>query len=253
MNQPAKTPWVAQHHRRDPRASVRLFCFPYAGGSASVFASWKSLLPPEVELCPVQYPGRNDRISEPHMTDVCEMADVAAKAIGPYLDMSFALFGHSLGALVAYEVAQALRRTGGARPKHLIVSAHRAPHIPLRREPTWQLDGASFKSRLQELNGTPKEVFDHEELLALVLPLLRADFRLAETYTHPGNREPLDCPITLFGGRDDADVNEAELSAWRETTRGPFEMKMMEGDHFFINSQKRELLQDVSRLLLGCR
>lgn len=253
MNHPAKTPWLAQHYRRDPRASIRLFCFPYAGGSASVFATWKSLLPPEVEVCPVQYPGRNDRIAEPYMTDLCEMAHVAANAIGPYLDMPFALFGHSLGAIVAYEVAQALRRTGVARPKHLIVSAHRAPHIPLRREPTWQLDGPSFKSRLRELNGTPNEVFEEEELLALVLPSLRADFRLAETYTHPGHHEPLDCPIFLFGGRADTDVNEAELRAWRETTRGPFEIKTMEGDHFFINSQKRELLQDVSRILLGRR
>lgn len=253
MNTPPQTAWVARFHKRNPYASIRLFCFPYAGGSATAFARWASLLPQGIEVCPVQYPGRENRMAEPPLTDVGEMARLAAAALAPYFDMPFAFFGHSLGALVAYEMARELQRAGGARPRHLIASAHRAPQVPSRREPTWQLGDADFKRRLQELNGTPKEVFEHEELLELVLPLLRADFQLAETYTHQPGRAPLDCPVTVFGGTSDSDITEDDLNAWAEVTRGGFRLKMFEGDHFFIHTRADGLLREVSQILLGGR
>lgn len=253
METSAKNIWVAPYHKRNPRASVRLFCFPYAGGGASVFAGWMSRLPQDIEVCPVQLPGRENRLSEPPLTSAGEAARLAVEALAPYFDMPFAFFGHSLGALVAYESAQVLRRAGGAQPRHLIVSAHRAPHLPLRIEPMWPLPEADFRRRLVELNGTPKEVFQHEELLKLILPLLRADFRLAETYTRSADDEPLDCSIAVFGGRQDTDVPEEDLEAWSEMTRGSCEVKMLDGDHFFIHSQAAELMRDVSRILAGPR
>ena len=241
--------WIAPYHKRNPQASIRLFCFPYAGGGASVFARWIKDLPPDIEVCPVQLPGRENRISEPCLIDVKDVAAHAAEALAPYLEMQFAFFGHSLGALVAYELAQTLRRTLNVQPRHLIVSAHRAPQAPFPLAPTWQLPDADLKQRLLELNGTPKEVLQHPELLELVLPLIRADFRLDETYTHASDHTPLDCPITVFGGRNDVEISAADLEAWREATRAGFELKMLDGDHFLIQSNATALIQEVGRIL----
>jgi medium-chain acyl-[acyl-carrier-protein] hydrolase len=192
-------------------------------------------------------------MSEPYLTRVGDAADLAAEALAPYFDMKFAFFGHSLGALIAYELAQRLRHKGGAQPRHLIVSAHRAPQLPFPLDPTWNLPGDDLKRRLEKLAGTPKEVLQHEELLQLMMPLIRADFRLDETYTHPVDYEPLDCPITAFGGRQDSETSEADLRAWGEVTRGSFELRMMDGDHFFIHSQADALVREVARLLQNPR
>lgn len=241
--------WIAPYHKRNPQAAIRLFCFPYAGGGASVFARWMKDLPPDIEVCPVQLPGRENRISEPCLTGVKDVAARAAEALAPYFDMRFAFFGHSLGALIAYELAQTLRRTRGAQPQHLIVSAHRAPQSPFPLAPTWQLPDADLKRRLVELNGTPKEVLRHPELLELVLPLIRADFRLDETYTHPSDYEPLDCPITVFGGLHDTETSGADLQSWRAVTHARFELRMLDGDHFFIHSHAAALIHEVGRIL----
>lgn len=247
----AASNWIAPYHRPNPAATVRLFCFPYAGGGASVFARWMTSLPSEIEVCPIQPPGRENRIREPFLTSVREMAEVAAESLDPYFERPFAFFGHSLGALVAYELAQKLRATRGLQPQHLIVSAHRAPRFPFPHEQTWHLPEPEFIKRLEELNGTPKEVLQYEELLALMLPMLRADFRLDETYTQSANDEPLDCPITVFGGSRDTETEEASLRAWNEVTRGEFRLKMFDADHFFIHSHAPMLMQEVSRVLTG--
>ena len=241
--------WIAPYYKRNPQASIRLFCFPYAGGGASVFARWMRDLPPDIEVCPVQLPGRENRISETCLSSVEEVAAQAAEALAPCFDMQFAFFGHSLGALIVYELAQTLRRVRNIQPQKLIVSAHRAPQVPFPRAPTWRLPDADLKQRLLELNGTPKEVLLHPELLELILPMIRADFRLDETYTHPGNYEPLDCPITAFGGLQDPETSAADLQSWREMTRGQFEFKSLDGDHFFIHSQAAALMNEVGRII----
>jgi medium-chain acyl-[acyl-carrier-protein] hydrolase len=242
--------WVAPYHKRNPGARVRLFCFPYAGGGASMFVRWGRQLAPDIEVCPVQLPGRENRMSETCPKRISDVAALAVDALGPYFDMRFALFGHSLGALIAYEVAQRLWAKG-AQPQRLIVSAHRAPQIPLPQDPTWHLPDADFKRRLEELNGTPREVFQDEELLQLVLPLIRADFQLDETYTHRTDYEPLDCPITVFGGVKDAEIPESHLQAWREVTRSGFELRRFDGDHFFINTHTAALIDAVAQALRG--
>lgn len=241
--------WVVPYYRPNPRASVRLFCFPYAGGGGSVFVRTLAGLPPFIDLCPVQLPGRENRVSEPFLTSVAEVAEQAAEGLASHMEMPFALFGHSLGAIVAYELAQRLRRAGGPQPRHLLVSAHRAPQIDLPHERTWDLPDEEFKERLQELNGTPKEVLENEELQQLMFPLVRADFRLDETYEHPGGHEPLDCPVTVFGGRDDSETPERELAAWSEVTRGGFRLLMLEGDHFFIHSHSSVLTGAIAQTM----
>jgi medium-chain acyl-[acyl-carrier-protein] hydrolase len=153
--------WSAPYYRPEPRASFRLFCFPYAGGGASVFARWRTRFAPETDIFPVQLPGRENRISEPVPLAVRELAAQATEALKPMFDQKFALFGHSLGALVAYEIARNLQRAGQRMPERLIASGHRAPTVLCPHKPTWDLPDSEFRRRVSELNGTPKEVFDH--------------------------------------------------------------------------------------------
>jgi surfactin synthase thioesterase subunit len=204
---------------------------------------------PDIEVCPVQPPGRENRLSEACLTSVAEVARAAAEALEPYFDKDFAVFGHSLGALLGYELLQALRQTGGPSARHLIVSAHRAPHVPLSHPPTWQLPDVAFKRRVQELNGTPTEVLENLELQALMLPLIRADFRLDETYSPAPDHLALDCPITAIGGTRDKDVPEPHLREWRAWTNAGFNMRMIEGDHFFIHTESNALAAFIADAL----
>jgi medium-chain acyl-[acyl-carrier-protein] hydrolase len=232
-----QTKWVAPYHRRSSGALLRLFCFPYAGGGGSVFLRALAGLTPSIEVCPVQLPGRENRLSEPLLTSVPEVARSAASGLQEYFDMPFAFFGHSLGAIIAYELAQVLRGSAGPQPRRLVVSAHRAPHLPSPHQPTWDLPDPEFKKRVVELNGTPKEVLENEELQALVLPIIRADFRLDETYLHDPDQGRLHCPITAIGGLLDYEVPGADLRAWSAVTVGQFELKMIDGDHFFLHTR----------------
>jgi surfactin synthase thioesterase subunit len=197
----------------------------------------------------VQLPGRENRISEPVPLAVRELAAQATEALKPMFDQKFALFGHSLGALVAYEIARNLQRAGQRMPERLIASGHRAPTVLCPHKPTWDLPDSEFRKRVSELNGTPKEVFDHPELLQLVIPLLRADFRLDECYTCDPRHTPLTCPITAFGGCNDSDVSEADLKSWSEMTSCGFEYAMNDGDHFFIHSEFDWLVRSVRQAL----
>jgi medium-chain acyl-[acyl-carrier-protein] hydrolase len=247
--------WVVPYHRRNPSAAIRLFCFPYAGGGASAFVRCMAQMAHGVEICPVQPPGRENRLSEECLTSVGEVAKAAAEALEPYFDKDFAVFGHSLGAILGFEMLQRLRQTGGPAARHLIVSAHRAPHIPLPHAPTWDLPDLQLRQRLEDLNGTPKGVLDHPELQALMLPLIRADFRLDETYALAPGCRALDCPITVIGGSQDKDVPELHLQEWRRWTNAGFDLKMIEDDHFFIHSQSTKLTAVIADALRsgGCR
>lgn len=218
-----------------------------------MYSRWMKAFPPEIEVCPVQLPGRENRITEPRLTSVHNVAELAAEALSPYFDLQFAFFGHSLGALIAYELTQTLKRTRALQPQHLIVAAHRAPQASFPIAPTWNLPDEELKERLETLNGTPKEVLEHEELLELMLPLIRADFRLDETYAHPVDYTPVDCPITAFGGKQDAETSESSLRDWNEVTHGSFELRMLDGDHFFIHSQSAALIDEVGRILSSLR
>jgi medium-chain acyl-[acyl-carrier-protein] hydrolase len=225
---------------------MRMFCLPYAGGGASVYRGWGASLPNDLEVCPVQLPGRESRLREPAFTDLKVMVPAVADALNAYLDLPFVLFGHSMGAAIAFELTRELRRRGRPQPLHLFVSGRRAPQLPAREEPIHALPDAEFMVKLRELNGTPEEVLQHEELMKLLLPILRADFGVNEKHELT-EEEPLQAGISAFGGIGDKDVTREDVEAWKQHTRGRFRARMFPGDHFFIHDNKDLILEAVAR------
>jgi surfactin synthase thioesterase subunit len=232
-----------------PNARVRLFCLPHAGGGASVFRSWNELLPPSIEACPVQLPGRENRIGDTPYRQLRPLVEALATALEPYLELRCALFGHSMGATIAFELAHRLKRRG-REPVALIVSARRAPHLPAGEPPIHQLPDAEFREALRDLAGTPDSVLENGELMELLLPLLRADFEINDSY-EPSANAPLTCPIVVFGGEDDAAVSRSQLEAWRELTSGPFRLSMLPGGHFIVMDSRDTLLTAIAEELTG--
>jgi medium-chain acyl-[acyl-carrier-protein] hydrolase len=230
------------------RTHLRLFCFPYAGGSALVFHEWGRGLPDWVEVCPVHLPGRGARVLESSYTELPPLAEAAAAALLPHLDRPYALFGHSMGALIAFEVARQLRRAGAPRPAHLFVSACRAPQLNHGRSFTFDLPHDGLILALRRLNGTPQAVLESDEIMEFFAPLIRADLQLTQTYVCPPE-PPLDCPISAFGGLQDPEETPERLAAWHEQTDAEFELLMFAGDHFFLHTQSSLLLESVGRCL----
>jgi medium-chain acyl-[acyl-carrier-protein] hydrolase len=225
---------------------IRLLCFPYAGGSVSIYRHWTDL-PPEIGVCAVQLPGRDERFRERAFTRVDKLCDALVPALGCYLDMPFAMFGHSMGAIIAYESARRLEARGQV-PVRLFASGHRAPHLPLRRKRAFDLSNQAFRERLRELNGTPEDVLRNPDLMELVLPRLRDDFELSETYERQQAR--LICPITALGGSEDREVSRSDLEGWRLVTTADFDVKMFAGDHFYLDKQGPALHRHVAERLL---
>ena len=242
----AASPWLGPG-KPDPKKSSRLnlFCFPYAGGGALAFRGWQQFFPAGVEICPLQLPGREGRLRETPRTDLPTLVGEIGAAILPFLDRPFAFYGHSLGALVAFELARHLRRAHGVEPLHLFASGHRSPSTTDRGPVYSNLPKQEFVEALRRLNGTVKEVLDHPELLDLIIPILRADFALGESYTYePG--PPLACPISALGGLEDTDVRYEHLVDWQRETSAACRVRMFPGDHFFLRSAQPLLLQFIS-------
>ena len=240
-------PWLACP-RPNPDSGLRLFCLPYSGAAASIYFSWADVLPPSIEVCPVQLPGHGTRLSEPLATRIGPAVAALADGLAPYLDKPFALFGHSMGALLSFELTRHLRRTGRPLPVHLFVSGHGAPQLPDRNPPLHDLPEDEFLIKLRELNGTPEEVLQHAELRHLLLPILRADFAVCETYAYSAE-PPLPCPISAYSGLGDEYVNRVELEGWRDQTTAAFIIRMFPGDHFYLNTARPYLLQALAREL----
>ena len=231
-----------------PAARVRLYCFPYAGSGAGVFRSWSDGLDPRIEVRAVLPPGRERRFVEPALGTVTDMADSLLPALLPGLDPPFALFGHSLGAMLAFETARRLSAAGRA-PIHLMVSAARAPHQPMHSVSYHRLPDTEFLPAVSKLGGTPDELTANAELAALMLPTLRADFMAAETYAQQPDL-PLPCPITAFGGTDDPVVSSARLDAWADHAGAGFRKHELPGNHFFIATARSALLELIERELI---
>ena len=246
----APTSRVVEPARPDPRARLSLFCFPYAGAGAVIYRDWPRLLPPEIQLLPVHLRGRGGRFIEEPFRQLPELVESLAGELAPHLDRPFAFFGHSMGALISYELSLHLRAAGKPLPLHLVVSGRRAPQLPSVKPPLHGLSEPEFRRELRQLAGTPPEILEHEELMELFTPILRADFAVCETYRF-GEAEPLECPISAFGGMEDPDVSREDVSAWRERTRGPFRARMFPGGHFFLNEQRAPLVRAVAEDLLA--
>lgn len=239
-------PWITRP-RVVPGASLRLICLPYAGGGASVFRTWPASLPPSVEVWAIELPGRETRAKEAPLSSRRALVQQMAEAIAPQLEPPFAIFGHSMGAMLGYHLARELRRRGGPRPAHLFVSGRRAVHLP-EKAPMHGLPEPQLIERLRALGGISDAVLAERELMDYFMPLLRADLAIveAEPYAH---EPPLDLPITALGGRSDDKASEAELDAWAEHTTGRFEREMFEGGHFYLQGSKAALLASLSRKL----
>ena len=227
---------------------LRLFCFSYAGGNASTYREWHKRLPEDVEVCSIQLPGRGSRFKEKAFTDLDSLLTSLVAEIEPYTETSYAFFGHSMGAQVAFELARKLRDKGLEQPKCLIVSGRRAPQRAKKSKPIYSLPEAEFRDEIRRLNGTPEEALNNPELMDLVSPILRADFQLIETWVYQPS-DPIDVPVLALGGVKDKQVTMDDLEDWKKVTKGPFCLELFSGDHFFINQATDTLLNTVNQAI----
>lgn len=247
MNKIANSPWFAYANPR-PTAQLRLFCLPFAGGSAVIFRNWANALPGFVEVCPIQLPGRGARLREQPFTSMQSLIDAIEPSISANLDKPFAFFGHSMGATISFELIHKLRSERGLEPAHFFVSGRHAPQIPEPDPITFNLPRVEFIQEIRRLEGTPQEILENPELLELLLPVLRADFELIQTYEYV-DRPRLKCPITVLGGIADKDVSREHLEAWREQSSGPFRICLFSGNHFFLQTEEKLVLQTITEQL----
>jgi medium-chain acyl-[acyl-carrier-protein] hydrolase len=241
--------WLARQPVRG-ELRLRLVCLPFAGGGAQIYRNYGQMLPAGVEVCAVQLPGRERRFGEPALTSVAETVAQLRPVMRQLVDLPYVVFGHSLGALIGFELVRGMRAAGLPLPLHLVVSAHRGPHLPALDAPIHGLPDAAFVAELMKLNGTPPEVFAAPELRELMLPLLRADFTAAETYVH-ASESPLACPVTAFGGDADPLVSPAEVEGWRAHTSAAFESHIFAGDHFFFQQAQPLFMQRLNAVIGG--
>jgi medium-chain acyl-[acyl-carrier-protein] hydrolase len=232
------------------QANLRLFCFPYAGASSLIFRTWSQHLPKNIEVFPVELPGRGTQMKLPPFHKLEPLVEKIVDNIEPYLDKPFAFFGHSMGGLLSFEVTRILRRKHGIIPVQLFISARRGPQIPHPYPPIHNLPHSEFIEKLRLLKGTPETILENAELMEIILPIIRADFAVLETYIYKHER-PLDCPITVFGGLKDEEASLNEIIEWREMTNAEFSLKTFPQDHFFIHSAQAKLLEYLSKYLIA--
>jgi medium-chain acyl-[acyl-carrier-protein] hydrolase len=236
------TPWIVGG-RISEGARCRLFCLAHSGSGASQFSPWKNFLPPILDICPIQLPGRENRFREAPFTQIRPIAENLAEALEPYLDRPYILYGFSFGALIAFELARHLREHP---PLSLYALARPAPQLPQTKPPLHQLADDIFVTALtRRYNGMSPLILQDRELMQLLLPALRADFTALETYVYQDG-EPLACPIRTFGGNLDTTATEDELRAWQLQTSASFELKIFPGDHFFVRNNLQAVLRSIS-------
>ncbi|MEM1370558.1 MAG: alpha/beta fold hydrolase [Cyanobacteria bacterium P01_H01_bin.15] len=216
---------------------IRLFCFAYAGGAASVFHHWGAAFPSSIEVCAIELPGRARRLIEPPFQNLPELLAALGPALLPYTNIPFACFGHSLGALLAYEFSHWTRQKRQQVPKKIFVSAASSPNLPQREPLMHVLNDQDFIAELKRYNGTPHEVLENTELMEFMLPTLKADFAILETYQYPAH-PILKSPIQGFWGQTDEIVTQEEMQAWSHLTID-YSLKTFPGDHFFLFEPKQ--------------
>lgn len=244
---PLTSAWLIRRPQPQPR--MRLFCFPYAGGSVASFLPWQAAMGGEIEVCAIQLPGRGPRLSEPPIADFSALIATLTAVIGEHGEHPFAFFGHSLGGLVAFEVARACQMLGLPSPRHLFISGTAAPRWPISRRSLHQLDDDTLIEALRDYNGTPRAALENRELMELLLPAIRADFALRANYRYaPG--PPLAVPISVLAGRQDPYVSSDSVADWRLETQTHCETHWFEGDHFFIHSAAAQVLGRLQATLL---
>ncbi len=252
MNSPspiacAHDAWISDPNP-NPQAKLKLFCFPYAGAGATMYRAWAEYLP-GIEICLVHLPGRDKRIKEALHTRLLPLIEQLTDALIPHLDKPFAFFGHSMGALIAFETARQLRRYQAPQPIQLFISARHPPHKVDPYADLYQLPEQEFIYRTEDLFGAlPNVVKQDREVLDLFISIMRTDLTMLGTYLYM-QEPPLSCPISAFGGTQDHSISEYDLKAWCEQTTSSFDLQMFPGDHFFIQSSRIELLVHINKTL----
>jgi surfactin synthase thioesterase subunit len=213
---------------------MRLICFPWCGAGASVYRRLGPSLPDYIELLSVQLPGREDRFSETRLFRMEQVVEHVLGDIVSVFDRPLVLFGHSMGALVAYETALALKASIDREPDCLVVSGHESPDAKFVANENWHMaDDSKFISYLGELGGTSREILDNPEIMRILLPALRSDYEVLEKYTY-SQQPPLSCPLIACAGEEDKEVSSEDLYSWGEYTTGPYEAHLFPGDHFYL-------------------
>jgi surfactin synthase thioesterase subunit len=241
-----KNPWLALR-RPNLRTRVRLFCFPYAGGSEAIFRTWQQNLPETIEVLPIQLPGRGARMKEPPLTRLPPLVQTLSHSLRPEMDLPFAFFGHSMGGMISFELARQLRREGGPLPVHLFISARCCPE-QVDDLHTNETPDEDLIQRLRHYEGTPKEVLENAELMQLLLPVIRADMVLCDTYVCDAE-PPLPTPITAFGGLQDHLSARPCLEGWQNYTSGRFKLRMFPAGHFFLRTSEKSILEAIYKEL----
>jgi medium-chain acyl-[acyl-carrier-protein] hydrolase len=240
-----------QFYKNDA-ASIRLFCFHYAGGNANLYQNWHMALPRNIELLAIELPGRMNLLSMKPYTDMHSLINYLSPNLLPYLmDKPFVFFGHSLGALISFELARFMQTQRGLTPIKLISSACQPPRARRGQKKISTLSEQDLIAELIAYNNTPRELLENKELMQIVAPIIRADFMINETYNYLlGQR--LNCPITVYGGIDDVTFNPYELDNWRLETSSEFKLHMLSGDHFFVFKQNQAFLHQLNFELASC-
>jgi medium-chain acyl-[acyl-carrier-protein] hydrolase len=224
--------------------ATRLFCFPAAGSGAASFRLWPALLAPGIDVYRIQPPGRETRFNEGLVRSMDDYVDGLLPDLLPVLEDPFAFFGHSMGALVAFHVARRLRRDGGPLPRHLLVSAFRSPQAPPMKRVHELADGDFIRELRETYDGIPEQLLKEPEVMALMLPIVRADLAVAASHRYEAG-PPLACPITAFGGLGDRWVDEGQLGEWCVQTSGPFRLRMFPGNHYYLATQTAGLMEAI--------
>lgn len=241
--------WFVHGTKQNLQAPLRLFCFPFAGGSGHEFRTWGERLP-GVEVIGVMYPGRGSRYKTPLIDNLDDMVTALENELAGYQDKPFAFFGHSLGALIAFELTRRLRRLGSAVPQLLCVSACDAPHLLPVPPLIHNLPDDDFLGAIRDFGGTPEAVFEHEELMAMLLPILRADLKVLETYQYEAEA-PLAIPLHVLGGAEDTVVLRENLLAWETYTTARWQAQFFNGGHFYIREGDNGRFFDYLRSMIG--
>ncbi len=240
-------PWIRLS--KNNNEAVKMFCFPFSGASAQSYLPFANLQNAGVNVHALEMPGRGRRFQEEMFGDMSAIVDEAATGLEPFIAArDFVFFGHSLGGLIAFEVARELRRRDKHLPMHFFISGMLAPQIPRKRKTVSDLSDTEFLERVKELEGTPDEILDNPEMLELMIPLLRNDFKIYENYRY-ADEEQLKCPITAFAGTEDKFVDADDVQKWSEQTAILFSKHVFDGGHFYIYSHLEEIFGIINRTL----
>lgn len=226
-----------------------LFCLPYAGGSEVAYYKWKNYLHPSIELIPIELKGRGKRFNEIFYESLEEAVDDIFENIkDKIINNSYAIYGHSMGSLLAYELYYKIKEMNMEKPKHIFFSGYRAPSIIREKENLYNLPDYDFMKKVMDLGGTPEELMKNQELLEVFIPIIRSDFKILENYKYKEKKDKIDCNVSILNGKQDA-IKLEEILAWKNHVSKEFKFYNFEGNHFFINTNIENITNSINDTL----